>query len=129
MNTSNITQNLATIEEKRKFLRKLSDSVSSLVEAGEFNNINEAVIDTFYKDGDHTQFKTFNDWKTEGYSIIKGSKAFLVWGKPKRVQDSEKAKEQGKDEPTEDRERDFFPLAFLFSNAQVEVKKGEKRNA
>lgn len=126
---TNITQNLTTIEDKRKFLRKLSESVSTLVEAGEYETVNEAVVDTFYKNGEHTQFRTFNDWKSEGYSIKKGSKTFIVWGRPKAMHDAKRAEEAGKEEPaTDDSKRDFFPIAFLFSNAQVEVKKGDKRN-
>lgn len=127
MDTTNIVENLTTIEEKRSFLRKLSDTVSQLVEQGEFENINEAVIDTFYKTDAHTEFKTFNDWKNEGYSIKKGSKAFIVWGKPKKTQDAEMAEAKGNDAPVQDEDtRTFFPIAFLFSNAQVEIKKGAK---
>jgi hypothetical protein len=123
---TNITFNdmvLNTIQEKRDFLKKLSTTVAPLLEAGEYKTTNEAVINTFYIDKVHTNFKTFNEWKREGYSIKKGSKAFIVWGKPKSAQDAEKATEQGKDEPTTDDDtRDFYPIAFLFSNAQVEKK-------
>lgn len=124
METPNITLN--TIEEKRNYLRQISKSVTDLVTAGEFENINEAVIATFYKDETHTNFKTFNQWKADGYSIKKGSKAFIVWGKPKRVQDSEQATAKGQEPQTDDEGRDFFPIAFLFSNAQVEKREGVK---
>lgn len=131
MMDSNITINtkvFSTIQEKRDFLKKLSAAVTELVKNEEYPNINTAIIDTFYIDKQHTTFKTFNEWKREGYSILKGSKAFLVWGKPTAVQEKEKAQEQGKDEPaTDDSQKDFYPIAFLFSNAQVE-KKGEQKN-
>lgn len=124
METANIE--IVTIEQKRNQLKELSKQVSDLVTAGEFDTINEAIIKTFYKDPTHSEFKTFNQWKADGYSIIKGSKAFIVWGKPKKVQDTEKAAEQGKDAPADDSTHDFYPIAFLFSNAQVEIRKGKQ---
>jgi hypothetical protein len=112
---------LNTIEEKRTFLKKLSKAVGDLVQAGVYTTINEAVIDSFYKDEVNTDFRTFPEWQREGYRIKKGSKAFIVWGKPKRSQDKDKADAQGKEAPaTDDDKGDFFPIAFLFSNAQVE---------
>ena len=122
--------NITTIEEKRNALREMSKAVAPLVQAEQFGSINEAVIETFYRNATDSEFKTFNQWKADGYSIKKGAKAFLVWGKPKRVQDNEQAEAKGKDAPPADEEKkpDFFPLAFLFSNAQVEMK-GERQNA
>ena len=42
-----------------------------------------------------TEFKKFNEWKSEGYTIKKGSKAFPVWSQPtkreKKEQDGETA--------------------------------------
>ena len=111
---------LNTIQEKRDFLKKLSAAVAPMIQAGEFDTTNQAVMHTFYIDSQHTTFKTFNEWKKDGYSIKKGSKAFLVWGKPAGVQDAEKAAEKGRDEEPTDDEREFYPIAFLFSNAQVE---------
>jgi hypothetical protein len=40
---------------------------------------------------------------------------FLVWGRPKAVQEKEKNPNAGNDE-----DDDFFPVSFIFSNAQVE---------
>lgn len=114
------------IADKRKLLRQLSDSVTDLVTNGEFETVNDAVIDTFYKDETHHIFKSFNKWREDGYRIIKGSKAFVIWGRPVNKQKSEQAAQEGKEaEPTDNEIRDFFPLAFVFSNAQVERRQND----
>jgi hypothetical protein len=119
-NIQNVSQNA----DKRTVLRQLSNSVTDLVKSGEYETINDAVINTFYKDNVHHIFKSFPKWHEEGYTVKKGSKAFVVWGRPKRAQEQEKAEQQGKEAtPTDEDSRDFYPLAYLFSNAQVERKK------
>ena len=40
-----------------------------------------------------TEFKKFNEWKNEGYTIKKGSKAFPVWSQPTK---REKKEQRGK---------------------------------
>ena len=44
-----------------------------------------------------TEFKKFNEWKQEGYTIKKGSKAFPVWSQPTS---RERKKQDGETEPT-----------------------------
>lgn len=73
--------------------------------------INEILISS-YLDDDNKEFKTFNGWLKEGFRVRKGSKAFLIWGKKRKATDHTK--------DTEKDEFSFFPLAFIFSNAQVE---------
>ena len=80
-----------------------------------------------------TEFKKFNEWKNEGYTIIKGSKAFPVWSQPTK---REKKEQDGESEPAptpalmenangtgeEDstrHERERFNMCYLFSNLQV----------
>lgn len=115
---------LTPIQEKREFLKLLSKTAAIYVEQGTFDTINDAIINTVYKNEIHKYFKTFNQWKADGYFVKKGEKAFVVWGRPKEKQDAEKGKED-----SENQESTFFPLAFLFSNAQVEEKKGANSNA
>ena len=64
-----------------------------------------------YRNTMYNEFLTFKGWKEKGFKVKKGEKAFLVWGKKrkKEVEENEEAKEFS-----------FFPLAFIFSNAQVE---------
>ena len=79
-----------------------------------------------------TDFKKFNEWKKEGYTIIKGSKAFPVWSQPTK---REKKEEDGdtqrpaavslmEDAPGTEGdktryERERFNMCYLFSNLQV----------
>jgi len=115
-------------EEKLDMLRSLSDEARDIREfEGLDCSINDLIIERFYKDEQHREFKLFKEWKAEGYRVIKGSRAFFVWGK-KRARDKESsggerptADEQLKEGQNPDEKKpSFFPLAYLFSNAQVE---------
>lgn len=117
------TKELTPIQEKRELLKKYSAFAAPFVENGDYETINQAIVAECYTSKKHHEFKTFKQWSKEGFSVKKGEKAFLVWGRPKEAQEQE----AGKPEPNED-ERTFFPIAFVFSNAQVEAKKGAKKN-
>jgi hypothetical protein len=82
-------------------------------------SVNEILIQEFYTDDENYIFKTFHDWIKEGYKVNKGTTAFLIWGKPK---DKSKKEETPNTENSEDEKDDFFPLCYLFSNAQVTKK-------
>lgn len=100
-------------QEKRDTLKTLSNVVKPLVKAGQFDTVNEAILQTIYTNQDHKIFKTYDQWKAEGKTVKKGEKAFLVWGKPKGKEKEEKT------EANTDENGTFYPLCFLFSNAQV----------
>jgi hypothetical protein len=102
-----------THKEKREVLKSLSAAAKELVKIGAFDTVNEAIIETIYKNDGHTVFNTFYGWKEQGFNIKKGSTAFVVWGRPKTIKKSE-VQEGEKDEFS------HFPLAYLFSNLQVE---------
>lgn len=104
------------IHPKRLFLSELSRQVAPMVEAGEFDRINEALI-SCYRTAEHQEFKTLHQWNAEGYQVKKGSESFAVWARPKT-----KFKKEGA-VPTEVKDYSFFPLCFLFSNAQVEPRR------
>ena len=67
-------------------------------------------------------FRTFADWKKAGYSVNKGEKAYLAWGKPRRVKDT-MTTEEG--EKLEGDEWEFFPVCYLFNEKQVSPSKGK----
>jgi hypothetical protein len=121
MQTEDNKKELTPIQEKRELLKRLSKAAAAFVENGEYPTINEAIINTAYKSDIHKNFKTFNQWKAAGFFVQKGEKAFLVWGRPTEEQETEKGAE-----PSTEAEGRFFPLAFLFSNAQVEQKGGKQ---
>lgn len=107
-------------KDKRNALRELSKIAKMRISADcEGMTVNEVLISEFYTDEENEDFKTLHTWSKEGYQVVKGSTAFLVWGKPKPLAKKEKI--------TEDEEDDeFFPLCYLFSNAQV--KKRDAKN-
>jgi len=108
-----MSNEILTHKEKREKLKSLSAGAKKLVKIGAFDTVNEAIIETIYKNDGHTHFNTFFGWKLDGFNVKKGSKAFLVWGKPRKVKKQE-VQEGEKDEFS------HFPLAYLFSNLQVE---------
>lgn len=100
--------------QNRKNLIDLSQAARELVTSGEFEKVNEALVEGIYKEQDPNiqELKTFNQWKDEGKIIKKGSKAFLVWGQPRKGEQVP----EGSDEPEEYK---YWPLCYLFSNLQV----------
>lgn len=80
--------------------------------------INDIIAQWYRNESGATTFKTFKQWKKEGYSIKKGSKAFILWAKKKKATKQEEQPQQGTDPTIEDYE--FFPIAYLFSDLQVE---------
>lgn len=83
--------------------------------------INYILTHHFYNTKGATEFHTFNKWKELGATIMKGEKAFTIWGQP--VQPVVAAEPEQESEAT-DKEPDrykFFPLCYLFSNLQVKL--------
>lgn len=104
------------IDIARENLKLLSLEVKDLVEDGTFFTINDAIMETLYKDDTNKEFKSYRQWKNEGYQVNKGEKAFLLWAKPKQIN---KPIEENPTEKEWEEMLKFFPIAYLFSNAQV----------
>lgn len=85
--------------------------------------INDIIADWYRNESGAKEFRTFKQWKEEGYIIKKGSKAYILWSRKRKATKAGEAPE-GNDPNTE--EYEFFPIAYLFSDLQVE--KGEARN-
>ena len=104
---------------KKSALIKLSKQAKEIQEIeDEPRNINAILIDDFYTDSQNKEFNTFQEWIKKGQQVKKGEKAFLVWGrKRKNNQDQPTA------EPKTEAEKQFsfYPLCYLFSNAQVQA--------
>lgn len=114
--------NISTIKQKREQLKELSAPFKILIKEGAISTINSALIET-YTNETHQIFKSYRGWLAEGYQVKKGEKAFLIWGSPQKL--------KSKKEPTKgDTEKDseFFPIAFIFSNAQVEERRMKNAN-
>jgi hypothetical protein len=105
-------------KEKRKELIARSVLIRQMVKEGAIDTVNEGLRELYTDENpDIEEFNTFNQWKEQGYTIKKGSKAFLFWGQPRHYEQTP----EGSDEPEEFK---FWPLCYLFSNEQV-FKKGE----
>ena len=103
--------------EKRNALRELSKIAKMRISADcEGMSVNEVLIQEFYTDEENEEFKTLFQWSKDGYKVKKGSKSFLVWGKPKK---KEKGMNTQNSQNQEEDESEFYPLCYLFSNAQV----------
>lgn len=118
------TRELTPVQEKRQALREISKVAKMMLqtETTEEQNVNEIIINQFYTDEKHQEFKSFKGWMKAGFAVKKGEKAFCIWGKPrdkKETDPKEENEEQGK-------KSKFYPLAYIFSNAQVKpLKKKE----
>ncbi|MGB0521425.1 MAG: ArdC-like ssDNA-binding domain-containing protein [Flammeovirgaceae bacterium] len=95
-------------QNRREALKALSNALKPLVKTGVHATVNEAIIEHYKQEGGHTTFNTLKQWNEAGRRIKKGSKAFVVWGSPKKTKRDE-----------EDDEYSFFPLCYLFSDQQL----------
>lgn len=105
---------LTGIQEKRQRLKEMSKAVSPFVVLGEYETVNEGIIDMFYRPSGHIELHTFRQWREKGFTVKKEEKALLLWAKPLSA-----LKEERKEEPEEDEKIDFFPVCFVFSQLQV----------
>lgn len=102
-----------TKEQKKDLLRSLSQNAKMKQQAGDERTVNQILMD-WYTNETHHEFHNFWEWKKLGFKVKKGERAFFVWGKKRKVTE----KVENNDE--EEREFKFYPIAYLFSNAQVE---------
>lgn len=104
--------------ENRKKLIAMSQLIRQLVKEGAFSTVNEGLREMYTEENPEIEeFNTFNQWKEQGFTIKKGSKAFLFWGQPRKIQQTP----EGSDEPEEFK---YWPICYLFADTQV-FKKGE----
>ena len=93
---------------RREELKALSQHISLMVKEGIYNTVNERLVEMYEEDG-HEELNTFWQWKAKGFSVKKGAKALLLWGRPKR-----------KKQDDSDDEYKFFPICYVFSEHMVE---------
>lgn len=110
------TTPMAKYKENRQKLIELSIKAREIREDEglEDSTINEIIRLYFYTDDTHQVFNTFWEWKDKGYKVKKGEKAFLFWGSKRKNKQDDQAQSQ------EEETYSFFPLCYVFSNAQVE---------
>jgi hypothetical protein len=100
-------------QANRKALIEISTFVRMSVKEGIYDSVNEGLHEIYTgKQNEIEEFNTFNQWKEKGYTVKKGSKAFLFWGQPRQVS-------QVPEGSTEPEEYKYWPICYLFSNCQV----------
>lgn len=109
--------------DKRKALRTLSNAAIQAAEDIGINpdkyKVNDLLMLLIYNPQQTHTYSTFIGWKLQGHTIIKGSKAYMLWGQPINRTRTDKATGktiQGNDDNTE---APFFPLAYLFRDDQT----------
>ncbi len=122
-------------QERRDWLRGISAQFQAKQELMELMGvepiptINEMLHEYYRKENEITELNTFDQWKKKGYSVRRGEKAYLFWGKPRRKETEEltdEAKEQGvtienatpeqlKKTSSKD---EYYPLCYLFDISQ-----------
>jgi len=100
---------------KRNELKLLSVGIKQLVKEGKYNTVNEGLIDLYAEIG-HINLKTLHQWNEINLSVRKGEKALLLWGTPKKAE----KKQEVKTPEQEEKEMEFYPLCFVFSEKQVQ---------
>lgn len=96
-------------------LKKCTSDADALFWASQ--SINDIVIMWYKEESGATEFKSFFQWKQAGFTVKKGEKAFLLWAKKRKATAKIEVKEN--EDPLEEEYR-FFPLAYVFSDKQVE---------
>lgn len=111
--------------QKRAELKATSNLLKKAVASGQIPPSEDGTINGLlrakYAQQGHTELKTFDEWKAAGYSVRKGQKAFLLWGKPRKHDCDKEAATAGEDNEQQDdnKKEDFFPVCYVFSNLQV----------
>lgn len=100
------------IQEKRQELKELSVSLKKLHQKGAIATINDG-LKSLYAQGGHTELNTLKGWNKAGKRVKKGSKALLLWGRPRKI-------DIANADTLEIDKLDYYPICFVFSNLQVE---------
>lgn len=101
------------MKAKRQQLKELSRIVGIAVKSGQYESINEGLVEIYRTEG-HTEIHSFRGWLKNGFAVRKGEKALLLWGQPKKSEKQEQPAESEEDKTQ------FWPLAYVFSQKQVE---------
>ena len=104
------------MKTKREELKGISRGLQNAVKNGVFSTVNAGLVAMYAEQG-HTEINSYRQWKEKGFQVKRGSKALLLWGEPRNGGKQEKPE---KKEGEETDEFKFWPLAYVFSQLQVE---------
>jgi len=115
-----------SIQEKREALKMISLEASEIreallhaakndeeIQAINLMTVNQIIVKEIYTNENNTEFHTFKGWLKEGKAVKKGEHAFLIWGRPKEVQEKE-ANKKGNRNHRRNQRRYFFPCELYF---------------
>ena len=108
-------------------LQKLSEQAHTARAAGLYvGTINEFVVATYAAETGHPpeSFRTIPQLKEEGLRVKKGSKAFMVWGAPRKATDTADTADTADTDTADTADASaryrFWPTCNLFTPDQVE---------
>lgn len=81
--------------------------------------VNEGLLMTYKIETGCKTFKTFHQWKADGYRVKKGVSSFRVWGSPINAKTKEAAT-QTTEQGEEAKQYEYWPMCSLFNESQVE---------
>lgn len=114
------------MKANRQALIAMSQEAKSLVEAGEYERINEALVamhsEILGVSSDRESWNTFNGWKQAGKMVIKGEKGSTIWSRKRKAEakDSEAEATATTKEKETAKAFSFFGVATIFHSSQVE---------
>lgn len=125
----------AASREKRNALVARSVPIQLARKSGrlpwaELPTVNACLELIYTRESGQTEFRTFQGWKADGFSVEKGATGFAIWGKP--LQARAEGSEPAPDTFTTPAEHEaahgfsFFPICYLFSAAQVRDAAGNR---
>ena len=104
-------ENTNKMTERRENLKKTSNTVKELMEAGKIKatNLNDALLESYNGKKKNQVWLTLELWQAAGYSVRKGETAQMIWGKKQESTNKETGETYS-----------YFQIVFVFNNTQVE---------
>lgn len=110
----------------------LSNQIQELRKSGilpyAMMSVNDCLREIYQDQTGQNDWKTFKQWKEEGFRVMKGEKGFPLWAKPLVSQEDEQGNietEQLKEgELTYSEKVSYWPMCYLFHAGQVQNDQG-----
>lgn len=125
---------LVALSKQAKDVRDMMVAQAPTVEAAinaEDMSVNDVLLMMYREKVGAGDFKTFRDWKAEGFKVRAGEKAFRIWGQPLKAKKAQEDEGQ-ESEPSEGGDKEgkkykLWPMCCLFHVSQVEPMDPEER--
>ncbi len=103
---------------KTRMMLKAKTDEEKLAVAG--MTINSILLGIYEKQTGHSVYKTFKEWKDEGYTVNKGERSYRVWSAPRKGVDKCEVTvvSTGEQKTVEDTYK-FWAMCCLFHDGQV----------